>query len=121
MPSAPQAFWPTLALTAGLLVLSNRFMTRARRGHLKQLIHRPWCVAALPSWEVAMSEYLLQVPANRIGYGTLTLRHLKILREAVALAAFAPFAVYVSGQPPKPECLWACLRVLGATRFVFRN
>jgi len=109
-------------LSAILLLLgSNLFMTFAWYGHLKHLGHSPWIVAALVSWSVALFEYLLQVPANRIGFTVLTLPQLKILQEVITLSVFAPFAVLYMGQPLKLDYLWAGLCLLGAVYFVFRN
>jgi uncharacterized protein (DUF486 family) len=107
--------------TVALLVLSNLFMTFAWYGHLKELGHRPWLVAALVSWGIALFEYLLQVPANRIGYTALTLPQLKILQEAITLAVFVPFAVLYMRQPVKLDYLWSALCVMGAVYFAFRK
>jgi hypothetical protein len=107
--------------TVGLLFLSNLFMTFAWYAHLKNMITRPWYVAALFSWGIALFEYLIQVPANRIGYTRLTLPQLKILQEVIALAVFAPFALYYMGQPLKWDYLWAGLCLLGAVYFIFRS
>ncbi len=110
------------ALTAiGLLTLSNVFMTFAWYAHLKNLSGRPWLVAALLSWGIALFEYLLQVPANRIGYTTLSLPQLKILQEIITLAVFVPFAVFYMRTPLKLDYLWAALCILGAVYFVFRG
>ena len=113
--------WTVLGKTAGLLVLSNLFMTFAWYAHLKNLRDQPWLVAALVSWGVALFEYLLQVPANRIGYGSLSLGQLKILQEIITLAVFVPFALLYMGQPLKLDYLWAALCIMGAVYFVFRN
>jgi hypothetical protein len=112
---------PVTLQTIGLLVLSNLFMTFAWYGHLKDLGHRPWFVAAFVSWGIALFEYLLQVPANRIGYTALTLPQLKILQEAITLAVFVPFAVLYMRQPVKLDYLWSALCVLGAVYFAFRK
>jgi len=104
-----------------LLTASNVFMTYAWYGHLKTLGDRKWYVAALASWGVALFEYLLQVPANRIGYTVMTLPQLKILQEVIALAVFAPFAVYYMRQPLKLDYLWAALCILAAVFFMFRG
>ena len=112
---------PVLAKTALLLVLSNVFMTYAWYGHLKTLADRPWWVAALLSWGVALFEYLLQVPANRIGATTLSLGQLKILQEAITLVVFVPFAVLYMRQPLKLDFLWAGLCLVGAVYFMFRS
>jgi uncharacterized protein (DUF486 family) len=112
---------PVVLRTAGLLVLSNVFMTFAWYAHLKNLSDRPWYVAALVSWGIALFEYLLQVPANRVGYGTLTLGQLKIIQEAITLAVFVPFAVLYMRQPMRLDFLWAALCLCGAVYFVFRG
>jgi uncharacterized protein (DUF486 family) len=107
--------------TVLLLVASNVFMTFAWYAHLKNLIDRPWYLAALVSWGIAFFEYLLQVPANRIGYGALSLAQLKILQEIITLSVFVPFAVLYMGRPLKLDFLWAGLCLLGAVYFVFRS
>ena len=107
--------------TVLLLILSNVFMTFAWYGHLKELNNRAWYVAALLSWGLALFEYMLQVPANRIGFTRLTLPQLKILQEVITLAVFAPFALYFMRQPLKLDFLWAALCMLGAVYFVFRS
>jgi uncharacterized protein len=107
--------------TVVLLTLSNVFMTFAWYAHLKHLSQKPWIVAALASWGIALFEYLLQVPANRIGYTVLTLPQLKILQEVITLAVFAPFAVLYMRQPLKLDYLWAALCMLGAVYFAFRK
>ena len=112
---------PVVLRTIVLLVLSNVFMTYAWYGHLKTLHDRKWYVAAVASWGIAFFEYLLQVPANRIGYTVMTLPQLKILQEALALAVFAPFAVYYMRQPLKLDYLWAALCILAAVFFIFRG
>jgi uncharacterized protein (DUF486 family) len=104
-----------------LLCLSNVFMTFAWYAHLKNLSAKPWYVAALASWGIALFEYLLQVPANRIGYGMMSLPQLKILQEIITLAVFVPFALWYMGQPLKLDYLWAALCILGAVYFVFRS
>ena len=109
-----------LLVTTGLLTCSNIFMTFAWYAHLKNLAHRPWYIAALVSWGIALFEYLLQVPANRIGHTTLTLPQLKILQEVVSLAVFVPFAVLYMRQPLKLDFLWAGVCLLGAVYFIFR-
>ena len=119
--TAAPAAMPVLAKTAILLVLSNVFMTYAWYGHLKTLSDRPWWVAALLSWGVALFEYLLQVPANRIGATALSLGQLKILQEAITLVVFVPFAVLYMRQPLKLDFLWAGLCLVGAVYFVFRS
>lgn len=105
----------------GLLVLSNVFMTFAWYAHLKNLSGRAWFVAALASWGIALFEYLLQVPANRIGYTTLTLPQLKIVQEIVTLAVFVPFAVLYMRTPLKLDYLWAALCMVAAAWFMFRG
>ena len=111
----------SVALTIVLLTLSNVFMTFAWYAHLKTLNHRPWVAAALISWGIALFEYLLQVPANRIGYTVLSLGQLKILQEVITLSVFVPFAVYYMREPLKLDYLWAGLCVLGAVFFIFRS
>lgn len=112
---------PVLFQTAILLVLSNIFMTFAWYGHLKTLGHRAWYVAALISWGIALLEYLIQVPANRIGYSSLSLGQLKVLQEVITLAVFIPFALLYMQQPLKLDYLWAGVCLLGAVYFIFRN
>jgi uncharacterized protein len=107
--------------TAGLLVLSNIFMTFAWYAHLRDLAHRPWYLAALVSWGIALFEYLLQVPANRLGYTAMSLSQLKILQEVITLVVFAPFAVLYMRQPLKLDYLWAAICLVGAVYFVFRS
>jgi len=107
--------------SAGLLVLSNVFMTFAWYAHLKNLSDRPWYVAAIVSWGIALLEYLLQVPANRIGYTALSLGQLKIMQEAITLAVFVPFAVIYMKQPLRLDFLWAALCIFGAVYFIFRG
>ncbi|HEX3157744.1 MAG TPA: DMT family protein [Gemmatimonadaceae bacterium] len=107
--------------TTLLLAASNVFMTFAWYAHLRNLGGRPWFVAALLSWGVALFEYLLQVPANRIGYTELSLGQLKILQEAITLTVFVPFAVLYMRQPLKLDYLWAALCMLGAVYFMFRT
>ena len=112
---------PALVQTVTLLLISNVFMTFAWYAHLKELNHKPWLVAALISWGVALFEYLFQVPANRIGYTVLSLAQLKILQEVVTLAVFVPFAVLYMRQPVPLVFLWAALCLVGAVTFVFRG
>ncbi len=107
--------------TVALLVLSNVFMTFAWYAHLKDMAARPWWIAALASWGIALFEYLLQVPANRIGFGHFTLPQLKILQEVITLAVFVPFAVLYMNQPVKLDYLWAALCMVGAVYFMFRS
>jgi uncharacterized protein (DUF486 family) len=112
---------PVVAQTVILLVLSNVFMTVAWYAHLKNLADRPWWIAALVSWGIALFEYLLQVPANRIGYTTMTLPQLKILQEVITLTVFVPFAVVYMKQGLRLDFLWAALCMMGAVYFVFRG
>ena len=112
---------PVAAKTVVLLILSNVFMTFAWYAHLKNLSHRPWIVAALVSWGIALFEYLLQVPANRIGHATLSLGQLKIIQEVVTLAVFVPFAWAYMKEPVRLNYLWAALCLCGAVYFVFRR
>ena len=107
--------------TIVLLVLSNVFMTFAWYGHLNNLRHRAWYVAALLSWGIALFEYLLHVPANRMGSAVLTLPQLKILQEVITLAVFIPFALFYMRQPINLNFLWAGLCMVGAVYFVFRS
>ena len=109
------------ALSAALLLTaSNLFMTLAWYGHLKNLQSSPWWVAALISWGIALFEYLLQVPANRIGYTALSLGQLKIMQEVITLVVFVPFAFFYMGQPLKLDFVWAGLCMIGAVYFIFR-
>jgi uncharacterized protein (DUF486 family) len=105
----------------GLLICSNVFMTFAWYAHLKELNQKPWIIAALVSWGIALFEYLLQVPANRIGYTVMTVGQLKILQEVITLSVFIPFAVYYMKEPLKLDYLWAGLCLLGAVFFMFRD
>ena len=109
-----------IGLTVLLLSLSNVFMTFACYAHLKELDSKPWLVAALASWGIAFFEYMLQVPANRIGYGVMSLGQLKILQEVIALTVFVPFAVFYMKEPLKLDYLWAGLCMVGAVYFIFR-
>jgi uncharacterized protein len=111
----------TLARTIALLVCSNVFMTFAWYAHLRNLSGRPWYVAAVVSWGIALFEYLLQVPANRIGYTQMSLAQLKILQEVITLGAFVPFAVFYMRQPLKWDYVWAGLCIVGAVYFMFRG
>ena len=110
-----------VGLSALMLMASNVFMTFAWYAHLKNLSGRPWWIAALVSWGIALFEYLLQVPANRIGFSVLTLPQLKIMQEAITLAVFVPFAIFYMKQPIKTDFLWAGLCMIGAVYFVFRG
>lgn len=113
---------PVYLQTVGLLILSNVFMTFAWYGHLKDLAHKPWVIAALVSWGIALFEYLLQVPANRIGFaGGLSLAQLKIMQEVITLAVFVPFAMFYMNQPFKTDFIWAGLCLVGAVYFIFRS
>jgi uncharacterized protein (DUF486 family) len=111
---------PPVATTVLLLTASNVFMTFAWYAHLRDLSHRPWIVAALVSWGIALFEYLLQVPANRIGYTVLSLGQLKILQEVITLSVFVPFAFFYMKEPLRLDYLWAALCLLGAVFFIFR-
>lgn len=108
-------------IAIGMLSLSNVFMTFAWYGHLKQLGHKPWLVAALISWGIALFEYLLQVPANRIGYQVMNIGQLKILQEVITLAVFVPFSVFFLREQLKWDYLWAGLCLVGAVFFMFRS
>ncbi|CAM3186461.1 DMT family protein [Rhodothermus bifroesti] len=107
--------------TIGLLVLSNVFMTFAWYGHLRHLGDRPWYVAVVVSWSIALFEYMLQVPANRIGFTVFNLAQLKILQEVITLSVFIPFAVFYMQQPLRLNYLWAALCLLGAVYFIFKG
>ncbi|MBL8137436.1 MAG: DMT family protein [Acidobacteria bacterium] len=111
----------TIALTIGLLVGSNIFMTFAWYAHLRDMQARPVVVAILASWGIAFFEYVLQVPANRIGFGTLSLAQLKVIQEVITLSVFVPFAAFYMQQPMKLDFLWAALCLVGAVYFVFRG
>ncbi len=110
-----------ILITSLLLAMSNIFMTFAWYGHLKELNNKPWIVAALVSWGIALIEYLFQVPANRIGYTTMSLGQLKILQEVISLTVFVPFAFFFMKEPLKWDYLWAGLCILGAAFFIFRG
>ena len=112
---------PVVVQTIVLLVLSNVFMTFAWYAHLRDLRARPLIVAVLASWGIAFFEYFLQVPANRIGFGTLELGQLKVMQEVITLAVFVPFAVFYMRQPLRLDFLWAGLCLLGAVYFTFRR
>ena len=109
------------AQTVGLLILSNVFMTFAWYAHLKELSAKPWFVAALISWGVALFEYLLQVPANRIGHTQFTVPQLKIMQEVITLSVFVPFSLLYLKEPLKLDYLWAGLCICGAVYFMFRS
>lgn len=108
-------------LTTIMLICSNVFMTFAWYAHLKNLIGKPWLVAAFVSWGIAFFEYLIQVPANRVGYQVLNLGQLKILQEVITLSVFVPFSVFYMKQSFKLDYLWASLFILGAVFFIFRE
>jgi len=112
---------PAWLQSAGLLVISNVFMTFAWYAHLKNMATKPWVVAALASWGIALFEYLVQVPANRIGYTTLSLGQLKVMQEVITIAVFVPFAILYMKQPLKLDFLWAGLCLVGAAYFAFRS
>ena len=111
---------PAALQTVLLLSASNVFMTFAWYAHLKNLNDKPWFVAAFASWGIALFEYLLQVPTNRIGFTVMTLPQLKILQEVITLAVFVPFALFYMHQPLKLDYLWAALCILAAVYFIFR-
>jgi len=112
---------PVFAQTALLMVMSNVFMTFAWYGHLKTLSNKAWYVAAIISWGIALFEYLLQVPANRIGATQYSLAQLKIMQEAITLTVFVPFAMFYMNQPFKLDYVWAALCLVGAVYFIFRS
>ena len=111
----------TIALTAGLLIASNIFMTFAWYGHLKNLATSPLWIAVVVSWGIAFFEYALQVPANRMGFSVMSLAQLKILQEVITLGVFIPFSVLYMHQPFKSDFIWAGLCLMGAVYFIFRN
>src|SRR5690606_6157222 len=110
-----------IALSVGLLLCSNVFMTFAWYAHLKELNGKPWIIAALVSWGVALLEYLFQVPANRIGYTVLSVGQLKIIQEVITLTVFVPFSLLYLKEPLKLDYLWAGICLLGAVYFMFRS
>ena len=110
-----------VAISVGLLVCSNVFMTFAWYAHLKELNHKPWLVAVVVSWGIALLEYCFQVPANRIGHTVLSVGHLKIIQEVVTLVVFVPFSVWYLREPLKLDYLWAGLCLMGAVFFMFRS
>jgi len=110
-----------ILISATLLCCSNVFMTFAWYGHLRNLSARPWLVAALLSWGIALFEYLIQVPANRIGYQVLNLGQLKIMQEVITLLVFMPFSIFFMHERVRSDYLYACLCLLGAVYFVFRD
>lgn len=107
--------------TVVLLICSNLFMTFAWYGHLKNMSTKPWIVAALVSWGIALFEYLIQVPANRIGYQQLSLAQLKIMQEVITLSVFVPFSIFYMKEGFKLDFLWAGLCLIGAVYFMFRS
>lgn len=111
---------PAILKTILLLTVSNVFMTFAWYAHLKNLNNKPWMIAALASWGIALFEYMFQVPANRIGFTVLSVAQLKILQEVITLSVFVPFAVFYIQQPLKLDFLWAGLCLMGAVYFMFR-
>jgi uncharacterized protein (DUF486 family) len=111
---------PPLVISIALLLCSNVFMTFAWYAHLKELNNKPWIIAALVSWGIALFEYLLQVPANRIGYASLSVGQLKIMQEVITLTVFVPFSVMYLKEPLRLDYLWAGLCLLGAVYFMFR-
>nr|WP_228346773.1 DMT family protein [Venatoribacter cucullus] len=110
-----------VAISVGLLICSNVFMTFAWYAHLKTMNHKPWVIAALVSWGIALFEYLLQVPANRIGYTVLSVGQLKVIQEVITLSVFVPFALFYLKEPLKLDYVWAALCLIGAVYFVFRS
>jgi uncharacterized protein (DUF486 family) len=112
---------PASLQTLILLTLSNVFMTFAWYAHLKEMNNQPWILAAFASWGIALFEYLLQVPANRIGYTVFTLPQLKILQEVITLTVFVPFAIFYMKAELKWDFLWAGLCLMGAVYFMFRS
>lgn len=112
---------PVMLQTVVLLVFSNIFMTFAWYAHLRNLHDKAWWIAAFASWGIALFEYFLQVPANRIGYGALNLSQLKILQEVITLSVFVPFAVFYMKQSFRWDFVWAGLCLLGAVYFMFRQ
>jgi uncharacterized protein (DUF486 family) len=112
---------PPIVTTVVLLVLSNIFMTFAWYAHLRNLSGRPWYIAALASWGIAFFEYMLQVPANRVGYTVMDLSRLKILQEVITLTVFVPFLILYMRQPFKLDYVWAAVCMMGAVYFVFRT
>ncbi len=112
---------PVILQASVLLILSNVFMTFAWYGHLRNLATSPWYIAALISWGIALFEYLLQVPANRIGFSQYSLAQLKILQETITLSVFVPFAMLYMKEPFKLDYVWAALCLVGAVYFIFRS
>ena len=114
-------FMQPIVVSISLLLCSNVFMTFAWYAHLKALNHKPWLIAALISWGIALFEYLLQVPANRIGYTVLSVGQLKIIQEVITLLVFVPFSVFYLKEPLKLDYLWAGCCLVGAVYFIFRG
>jgi uncharacterized protein len=112
---------PPWAQSAGLLVKTKKIIKFAWYAHLKNMSAKPWVIAALASWGIALFEYLVQVPANRIGYTTMSLGQLKVMQEVITLAVFVPFALFYMKQPLKLDFLWAGLCLVGAAYFMFRR
>ncbi len=112
---------PTILKTILLLTISNVFMSFAWYAHLKNLSQKPWIIAALISWGIAIMEYMFQVPANRLGFTVMSLAQLKILQEVITLSVFVPFAVLYMHQPLKLDFLWAGVCLMGAVYFMFRT
>ena len=110
-----------LIVTAVMLAASNIFMTFAWYGHLKNYNDRPWIIAAVASWGIALFEYLIQVPANRIGHQVMNLGQLKILQEVITLSIFVPFSLFYMKEHLKQDYLWAALCIMGAAFFMFRG
>jgi uncharacterized protein (DUF486 family) len=110
-----------VVVTVVLLTFSNAFMTVAWYAHLKNLSDRPWYIAAIASWGIALFEYLLQVPANRTGFTVMSLSQLKILQEVITLLVFVPFAMVYMREPFKLDFVWAGLCLMGAVYFMFRS
>lgn len=112
---------PAVPVTIAMLLVSNIFMTFAWYAHLKDMSQKPWIIAALVSWGIALFEYLFQVPANRIGYTVLSVGQLKVMQEIITLTVFVPFAVFYMKEPLKLDYLWAGLCLVGAAYFIFRD
>lgn len=112
---------PAVPVTIVMLLISNIFMTFAWYAHLKDMSQKPWIIAALVSWGIALFEYLFQVPANRIGYTVLSVGQLKVMQEIITLTVFVPFAVFYMKEPLKLDYLWAGFCLVGAAYFIFRD
>ena len=110
-----------VVISISLLIISNIFMSFAWYAHLKELNNKPWIIAALISWGIALFEYLFQVPANRIGFSVLSVAQLKVLQEVITLSVFVPFSVLYLKEPLKLDYLWAGLCLVGAVYFIFRS